>query len=452
MNHKSFKMKNLILPFLFLCTATFVFSQSVAINTDGTTAHASSILEVKSTTKGMLVPRMTIAQRNAIAAPATGLLVYVTDDNSFYFYNGGWKSMKTARELADADGDTKIQVEEAANDNTLRFDISGDERVKMTETANGILTVDFNSYGSNLFLGNTAGQNTTNGISNTGIGLFALANNSTGGNNTALGYHAMNQNIDGHLNAAFGHSSLYSNTSGNNNVAIGYASLSASTNGNYNSAIGIDALNLLTSGDNNTSLGSYSGENVGTCNNCTFLGAHASASQDGFTNSTAIGYDTHVNDNNKIRVGNTSVASIGGAVAWTNFSDARFKTGVREDVPGLAFITKLRPVSYVFDLPKLSRFIGEKEMPEPPAQEVRSTGFLAQEVEAAAKQLGFEFSGVDAPKNEDKDIYGLRYAEFSVPLVKAVQELDAENKLLKQQLALLIQRVNTLEARAVAEK
>jgi hypothetical protein len=49
------------------------------------------------------------------------------------------------------------------------------------------------------------------------------------------------------------------------------------------------------------------------------------------------------------------------------------------------------------------------------------TGFLAQEVEQAAQSLGYDFSGVDAPKNEN-DFYGLRYAEFVVPLVKAVQE------------------------------
>jgi len=49
------------------------------------------------------------------------------------------------------------------------------------------------------------------------------------------------------------------------------------------------------------------------------------------------------------------------------------------------------------------------------------TGFIAQEVEQVAKSLGFTFSGVDAPDNE-KDLYGLRYAEFVVPLVKAVQE------------------------------
>jgi hypothetical protein len=48
--------------------------------------------------------------------------------------------------------------------------------------------------------------------------------------------------------------------------------------------------------------------------------------------------------------------------------------------------------------------------------------FIAQEVEEAARALGYDFSGVDAPKN-DNDFYGLRYGTFVVPLVKAVQEL-----------------------------
>jgi hypothetical protein len=60
-------------------------------------------------------------------------------------------------------------------------------------------------------------------------------------------------------------------------------------------------------------------------------------------------------------------------------------------------------------------------------ENIRFSGFIAQEVEAAAKEIGYNFSGVDAPKNED-DFYGLRYAEFVVPLVKAVQELAEQNE------------------------
>jgi hypothetical protein len=66
------------------------------------------------------------------------------------------------------------------------------------------------------------------------------------------------------------------------------------------------------------------------------------------------------------------------------------------------------------------------------------TGFVAQDVEKAAKELGYDFSGVDAARNE-KDLYGLRYAEFVVPLVKAVQELSKENDE-------LVRRIEKLES------
>jgi hypothetical protein len=54
----------------------------------------------------------------------------------------------------------------------------------------------------------------------------------------------------------------------------------------------------------------------------------------------------------------------------------------------------------------------------PSEAQVTHTGFIAQEVEAAALALGYDFSGVDAPKNKT-DFNGLRYAEFVVSLVKA---------------------------------
>lgn len=71
---------------------------SVGINTDGSTADASALLDVKSTTQGVLVPRMNAAQRGLISTPATGLLVYQTDAPAgFYFYNGtAWTSLSSA--------------------------------------------------------------------------------------------------------------------------------------------------------------------------------------------------------------------------------------------------------------------------------------------------------------------------------------------------------------------
>ncbi len=66
-------------------------------------------------------------------------------------------------------------------------------------------------------------------------------------------------------------------------------------------------------------------------------------------------------------------------------------------------------------------------------QQIVYSGFIAQDVEKTAKEVKYDFSGVDAAKNS-KDLYGLRYAEFVVPLVKAVQQLSAQNEEMKKEI------------------
>lgn len=57
-------------------------------------ASPSAMLEVASTTKGVLVPRMTGTQQNAISSPATSLLIYNTDSSAFTYYNGSaWRAL-----------------------------------------------------------------------------------------------------------------------------------------------------------------------------------------------------------------------------------------------------------------------------------------------------------------------------------------------------------------------
>ncbi|MBK9487121.1 MAG: hypothetical protein IPO01_18630 [Chitinophagaceae bacterium] len=60
----------------------------MAINTTGATANGTAILDVSSSLKGVLIPRMTSAQRTGIATPANGLLVYDNDSLAFAYYNG----------------------------------------------------------------------------------------------------------------------------------------------------------------------------------------------------------------------------------------------------------------------------------------------------------------------------------------------------------------------------
>ena len=80
-------MKNLLL--LFMLTIGIISHAQVAISTDASAPDNSAMLDVKSTNRGMLAPRMTTAQRTAIATPASGLLVFDNTTQSFWFYSAG---------------------------------------------------------------------------------------------------------------------------------------------------------------------------------------------------------------------------------------------------------------------------------------------------------------------------------------------------------------------------
>lgn len=77
----------LILVILFC--SPYSIAQGISINTAGTAADTSAMLDVGSSEKGLLIPRMTQAQRQAITLPATGLLLFQTDGTSGFYYNAG---------------------------------------------------------------------------------------------------------------------------------------------------------------------------------------------------------------------------------------------------------------------------------------------------------------------------------------------------------------------------
>ena len=129
------------------------------------------------------------------------------------------------------------------------------------------------------------------------------------------------------------------------------------------------------------------------------------------------------------------------------------KTNVTENVPGLAFINNLRPITYRQNPEILHQIWGTPDsllskIDHSGIKNKRFIGFIAQEVEQAALDSGFDFPGIDVPHNE-KEVYSLRYSDFIMPLVKAVQEqqvmienLKKENQALKAQSA----RMDILEA------
>jgi hypothetical protein len=178
----------------------------------------------------------------------------------------------------------------------------------------------------------------------------------------------------------------------------------------------------------------------------TAIGANADVSASFWGDATAIGANAIANGYDKVVIGGpySGIIVIGGYANWSNFSDGRFKENIQDDVPGLSFINKLKPVTYQINNEKLVNHITHL-MPDSIASrykktnaeyatmhEKRFTGFVAQEVEQAAKELGYDFDGVNTPRNET-DHYSVSYASFVMPLVKAVQEQQVIIENLKKQ-------------------
>lgn len=311
----------------------------------------------------------------------------------------------------------------------------------------------------------------------TAVGYETLTWNA-GANNTACGYHALRDNMTGEENTAIGRSALDGGggvnvitrstalfamqfstvesdatafgsaymAGGNSNTSMGRGNLFDLSTGTHNTAIGESSLIGNTSGDQNTGLGFETNVTLSAAvlNQCTALG-HGAGVANTMTvanNITTVGYDAFAGANNNIRIGNLTNNNglTGGYGAWQNLSDARFKRDVKEDVLGLGFIMGLRPVTYQYDVHGYDAFTGRAERMRKrgnreelaayiqaarASSTVRHTGFIAQEVDSLAQALGFEFSGVHRP-TEATDHYTIGYEQFVVPLVKAVQQQQAQ--------------------------
>lgn len=399
-------MKKLLLG-LCLVTCTAIAQAQVGIGT--ATPDASAQLDISSSNKGILIPRVT--QSNRPASPVTGLLIFQTDGTpGFYYYNGtAWKMLDLVGNNWSINGNSTTGSNSSnfigSTDGSLTFKASG-QRSGLIDLGAGL-----------TFFGFQAGFN-NGSIYNTAIGYLALYTNVSGHHNTALGLESMLSSNGGSYNSAMGNNSLYTNTSGSYNTAIGNSSLS----------------NNIT-GSNNTAVGSDSGPNSGSLDN-----------------TTAIGYGAITTASNKIVIGNTAVTSIGGQVGWTTLSDIRFKKDVASEDHGLDFILQLKPITYHMDVRKLNQFLYGKKadslfsntsMKEgiTKKENILYSGFSAQQVEEAAQKIGYNFSGIHKPENEH-DHYSLDYSSFVVPLVKAVQEqqetieqLKKENEELKKMLS-----------------
>ncbi len=319
-------MKICIKVTVLACLLLFVaahtgYGQNVGINNP--TPNASAMLDITSTNKGLLVPRVALTATNVAApvtTPATSLLIYNTATAGtapnnvvpgFYYWNGTqWVSL-----LINNNGDSKSWLTTGnagtvdgthfigTTDNVpLNFRINNQKAGRIDGTLRNVflgrLTGNANTTGTdNVFMGDSAGNSNTGGRWNTATGSRALSNNIGGTLNTANGFRALYSNSYGFNNTASGSESLYNNTGGTYNSATGYWALFKNTLGNYNTADGFQALYSNTVGEYNTANGVIAlyENTIGDYNSA--VGYKALYNNNTGSNNTGIGRESLVDNN-----------------------------------------------------------------------------------------------------------------------------------------------------------
>ena len=397
------KKKQITLMLIFF---GILASAQVKIGNNPTVIGVSSLLELESTNKGLLLPRVALTSTTSfiplLGPKVFGMTVYnfatVADVTpGIYVHNGrNWETLTDKDATATVSGKVNTTTQILGSGiKTFTSDLivngltvgKGGGALQYN-TVLGISALANNTIGdSNTGLGYFALKNNTTGISNTATGSNALASNTTGFYNTAHGFEALLANTIGNQNNANGSKALLSNISGNGNTGLGCNVMLNNTTGNYNTAVGYNSLQMNSTGSFNTSIGA----------NTIFLNNPS--------NSIAIGANTTISTSNTVQVGDANITTAIVQVAWTITSDKRWKSNIKTSDLGLDFITKLNPVSYVRNNDESKKI---------------EYGFIAQELEETLLKIGITTAGILSKNNEG--MYQVRYNDFIAPMVKAIQE------------------------------
>ncbi len=254
-------------------------AQNVGIGT--ATPDASAQLQIESSTKGILIPRVNLTSTSSaspVASPLMGLLVFnmnpaLTGGRGFYYWNGvAWEQLQTPQNSWNITGNAlepgSLAVLGSTTNIPLRF-IMNNVKAGQVDSFNTyygfragiqsfVLAKNNVAIGGNalasgtnksglvavgdsaLYANGSGSPNTNEGIRNTAVGDRSLKGNTYGSYNTALGSQSMLNNTIGAANTAIGFSALRQNTEGSNNIAIGEQA----------SGLGISNLDCIAIGNN----------------------------------------------------------------------------------------------------------------------------------------------------------------------------------------------------------
>lgn len=252
-------MKNLL--YLLLITISIQLNAQVGIGTN--TPDNTAMLEVQSTSKGVLFPRMTTVQRTGIATPATGLHVFDTNSNSLWFFNGSfWVNYAAQAKY----GDIKSGIQSADHEGWIKLDGRAMNTLSTSQQAvatsfgiSGTLPNASNSYmvQNGTTMASVSGANTTtltqaNLPAATFTGTAASAgDHAHGGSTDVQGNHNHSVNDPGHSHTQTTKNDDFNNSGGNppgfsgdsagsitwSNINSSTTGISINNNGSHNHSI-----------------------------------------------------------------------------------------------------------------------------------------------------------------------------------------------------------------------
>ncbi len=324
-------MKRTLILLLIIALSSPLLAQ-VGIGT--ASPDPSAILDLTSSSKGFLIPRVT--NHSAIVSPAEGLIVYdLTTHSHWFFQNSSWMSLSST---PPAENPWRI----SGNTGNFLSSFIGTLdtvpiRFKVNNAPSGI--IDYNkgnvAFGyrcyhsglgtGNVALGANALENLTTGFNSIALGQNALLINLVGRGNIALGSNTLSDLLTGNANISIGENSSQQLSSGEANTVIGTNALNGWTAGDYNVVLGENVLHNNLTGSNNVAIGSKAGYlNLGGSN--VFLGTNAGYNETG---------------SNKLYIANSNTTT---PLIWGDFANSILSTpgtmGIGTQTPTAALEVK----------------------------------------------------------------------------------------------------------------
>ncbi|MBL4710685.1 MAG: tail fiber domain-containing protein [Flavobacteriales bacterium] len=270
-------MKNYILLLLLVLNVSLFAQNQVGINQS--IVDPSAVLELNSTNRGLLIPRLTSTQKGKIDSPAQGLVIFETSTNSYWYYNGaGWIKI-TSNEagqdgIGDTDSDTRIYIDYTNDVDQIRFYTSGilsfrmnRKRFDVLNNGNSVFFGDSAGYvddrvkNSNVYVGTSSGVKGVGAKRNVAVGYQTLRENVSQTDNVAIGVFSSLSGLSARRNVAIGGNSLLTNIASDFHTVIGHKAYEHHFSNGGVVAIGIHALNFNTVGSYNIAIGAKAMEN-----------------------------------------------------------------------------------------------------------------------------------------------------------------------------------------------